>query len=129
MLMISLIVCLINMAVIMLNVYSESKALLEPFLEYILNSFKARQGWIPFMVQIEKRELKQAVDFANVKCTYPFVTGPTCLYKTFKFQFSDTSLQVLTSALVKWNSTSTGSGIAEALQKSEDSSDEDQDNG
>lgn len=95
-LMISLIVCLINMIVIMLNVYTESKALGEPFLEYILNSFKARQGWIPFMLQLEKKELKQAVDFGDVKCSYPLITQPTCLYKTFNFQFSDTSLQVLT---------------------------------
>lgn len=29
----------------------------------------------------------------------------TGLYKTFRFQFSDTSLQVLTSELVKWGST------------------------
>lgn len=86
-------------------VYTESKALTEPFLEYLLNSFKARQGWIPFMLQIEARELKQAVDFGEVKCSYPLVTGPTCIYKVFKFMFSDTSLQVLTSALVKWDTT------------------------
>jgi hypothetical protein len=42
MLLVSLIVCMVNMVVIMLNVYTESKALTEPFLEYILNSFKAR---------------------------------------------------------------------------------------
>lgn len=66
-------------------IYTESRALTEPFLEYVLNSFKARQGWIPFMLQIERKELKQAVDFGEVKCSYPLVTGPTCVYKTFKF--------------------------------------------
>lgn len=58
MLFISLIVCFVNMFVIMINIYTESQALTEPYLEYILNSFKARQGWIPFMIQIENKELK-----------------------------------------------------------------------
>jgi hypothetical protein len=40
-----------------------------------------------------------------VRCSYPALTDLAGLYKTFKFQFSDTSLQVLTSELVKWGST------------------------
>lgn len=59
------------------------------------------------MLQIERKELKQAVDYGDVKCSYPVVTGQTAVYKVFKFQFSDTSLQVLTSALVKWDTTTT----------------------
>ena len=63
---------------------------------------------------IEKKEMKLAMDFSNIKCQYPLVTGPTGVYKTFKFHFSDTSLQVLTSALVKWNSKSIGPGNPDA---------------
>ena len=75
--------CIINVFVNTLNIYTESKALTEPFLEYVLNSFKARQGWIPFMLQIERRELKQAVDYGDVKCSYPVVTGVSSIYKVF----------------------------------------------
>lgn len=106
-LMISLALCLLNACVTLFMISVESKALQEPYLEFILNSFKARQGWIPFMHQIEKKELKQAVEYGCVRCSYPTITDLTGLYKTFQFQFSDTSLQVLTSELVKWGSTTT----------------------
>ena len=72
------------------------------------------------MLQIERRELKQAVDYGDVRCAYPVITGQTAVYKVFKFQFSDTSLQVLTSALVKWDTTTT----EEADLVIEDSDDE-----
>lgn len=39
---ISLITCLINVFVNTFMIYTEARALTEPFLEYILNSFKAR---------------------------------------------------------------------------------------
>ena len=57
-LFISLVTCFINIFVISFMIYTESKALTEPFLEYLLNSFKARQGWIPFLIQIENKVLK-----------------------------------------------------------------------
>lgn len=57
------------------------------------------------MHQIEKKDLKQAVEYGCVRCSYPALTDLTGLYKTFKFQFSDTSLQILTSELVKWGAT------------------------
>lgn len=38
----SLVTCLLNIVVINLMIYTESKALTEPFLEFVLNSFKAR---------------------------------------------------------------------------------------
>ena len=41
-LLLSLVTCLVNVFVITFMVYTESKALTEPFLEYLLNSFKAR---------------------------------------------------------------------------------------
>lgn len=106
-LLIALVLALVNGVVTLFMISVESKALQEPKLEYNLNSFKARQGWIPFMHQIEKKELKQAVEYGCVRCSYPVLTDLTGLYKTFKFQFSDTSLQVLTSELVKWGSTTT----------------------
>ena len=41
-LLIELIICSATMIFISLNVYVESKALREPYLEYVLNAFKAR---------------------------------------------------------------------------------------
>lgn len=76
---------MINLIVNSFMIYTESKSLTEPYLEYVLNSFKARQGWIPFMLQIEKQELKQAVDYGDVRCSYPVVTDKTAIYKVFKF--------------------------------------------
>jgi len=63
----------------------ESKAFTEPVLDFILNSFKARQGWVPFMHQIKNKELKQAVDYAMVQCSYPLITGTTGIYKSLNF--------------------------------------------
>lgn len=84
-LLVSFLTCVINVVVNTFMIFTESKALTEPFLEYVLNSFKARQGWIPFMLQIERRELKQAVDYGDVKCSYPVITGQTAVYKVFRF--------------------------------------------
>lgn len=49
---------IINIFVVLANIKIESKSLDEPFIEFMLNSFKARQQWIPFMGQIEKKDLK-----------------------------------------------------------------------
>jgi len=42
MLLVSLILCFVNVFVILLMIYMESKAFNEPFMDFILNSFKAR---------------------------------------------------------------------------------------
>lgn len=52
-LFIALVLTLVNATVTLFMISVESKALQEPKLEFNLNSFKARQGWIPFMNQIE----------------------------------------------------------------------------
>lgn len=57
-LFLSLITTMLSVMFVLFNVRIESKAFDEDLLEYTLNSFKARQQWIPFIHQIRKQQLK-----------------------------------------------------------------------
>ena len=106
-LFLSLLTTCLSVLFVLFNVRIESKAFDEDLLEYTLNCFKARQQWIPFIHQIRQQELKQAINYSELYCEYPLLTGKSGAYKLFLFRFTDISLQKLTSELVKWDNQGT----------------------
>lgn len=88
----SLVTTILSVFFVIFNIQIESRAFDEDWLEYTLNCFKARQQWIPFIHQIQKQKLKQAVNYSELRCAYPAITGKSGAYKMFQFKFSDVSL-------------------------------------
>lgn len=43
------------------------------------------------------------MNYGELLCSYPVLTGKSGAYKLFQFKFSDISLQRLTQELVKWD--------------------------
>lgn len=74
---------ILSVLFVLFNIMIESRAFDEDILEYTLNCFKARQQWIPFIHQIQKQELKQAVNYGELLCSFPVLTGKSGAYKLF----------------------------------------------
>lgn len=86
-----------------IDIYLESIALEEPIFTYCLNCFQAKQGWIPFMYQMKNNKIRQFIDFSDIKCTLPGITGKTAIYKVIRYKFSNISLQKFIQDLIIWN--------------------------
>ena len=75
---------------------SESEALMENKLEYMLVCLKAKQNWIPFGNLIEKRRIYSDINFGELEFKKPGkgMMGSNSLggYKPLGFQFSELTL-------------------------------------
>ena len=70
----------------------ESMQLEETFHGHWLNSIKGGFGWIPFESKLQTRkQLNQSLDYDNIKCVIPGITGKTASYQKYEYTFNDAS--------------------------------------
>lgn len=85
------------------DLFSESEALGEDKLEYLLICLKAKQSWIPFGTQLEKNHLTRDINFGNIlmkKSGRALGSDSLGTYKLFDFKFSELTLKLLSKHLM-----------------------------
>lgn len=55
--------------------------------------------------------MRHSIDFSNIKCNLPGLTGKTAIYATIKYNFTNVSLQKFLLELIIWESKYKDSGV------------------
>ena len=87
----------------LVSVASESAALKEDRLVYLMNKMTANSKWFPYQQLMIERKLQSCVDFGNIKIHHPAsVSLVTGFFKTVEFQFNDTTVKMFAYDLQTW---------------------------
>ena len=87
-----------SIAAIVVNTYFEAQSLGESFHQHWMTSIQGGFGWIPFQEYlVKKSNLFHSIDYENIKCYIPGITGKSADFKKFQFEFADSSCQQLSS--------------------------------
>ena len=85
------------------EVISESEALQEQALTYLMSKMTSNSRWIPYQQLIVDRKLRSCVNFGKVSIQYPCdLSIVTSFYKSIKFEFSDVTMKTLIFDLNAW---------------------------
>jgi len=80
------------------NAYFEAESLNENFHNHWMTSIQGGFGWIPFQDQLmSKSNLFHSIDYENIKCYIPGITGKSADFKKFEFEFADSSCSQLSN--------------------------------
>ena len=83
---------ILSIAATVLNAYFEAQSLGESFHQHWMTSIQGGFGWIPFQEHlVKKSNLFHSIDYENIKCYIPVITGKSADYKKFEFEFADSS--------------------------------------
>ena len=85
------------------SVISESNALKEETLVYLMSKQTANSKWIPYQQLMVDHKLKKCIDFGKIKIQQPAnLSKVTGFYKSIKFEFSDVTVKAFVFDLNNW---------------------------
>jgi hypothetical protein len=89
--------CMSILATVFLT-YHEAHQLDEDFHQHWMTSIQGGFGWIPFQKQLTTySNVVQNIDYKDIKCYIPGVSGKSADYKKFEFEFTDSSCHQLSN--------------------------------
>jgi hypothetical protein len=78
--------------------YHEAEQLDENFHQHWMTSIQGGFGWIPFQKSlITYSNVVQNIDYKDIKCYIPGVSGKSADYRKFEFEFTDSSCNQLSN--------------------------------
>lgn len=101
---ISSVTAIISIIINFMQLSFQSRAFREPFSLYALTTLNAKQNWIPYLWQVEKRQIDRSVNYSELEIPIPGITSKIGRFQKMNFQFSDQNLLYFSNKLTFYQS-------------------------
>lgn len=101
---ISSVTAIISIIINFMQLSFQSRAFREPFSLYALTTLNAKQNWIPYLWQVEKRQIDRSVNYSELEIPIPGITSKIGSFQKMNFQFSDQNLLYFSNKLTFYQS-------------------------